>query len=425
MKNNFPVNNRFKNIRESAKSSLLLEIEKSLKEIKETFPDNPEGMGYFYKKFSTVLKKTSGIYNGKDVIGIMCIQVPEELIYAVGAIPVRICSGAYSMEQAETELLSPKACPLIKSTMESLYLNIFANGIEPLMIINPTTCDQKKKIGEIEKTSRIPFYTLELPPSKDTEEAIFYWQSVVKKLAKKLENVTGQKLTRKRLKKAISIVSLAQAQFRRFYNIRKKWPVILGKDAILVSNAYFFDDIISWTYRLSLLNDELDDRAMKKQYIVSKKAPRIFLTGSPSIFPNMKIPVLIEQLGGIIVAEEFCSSGRLLYDTVAVDEWSLHDMIPALADRYLKPCTCPSFTPNIDRERKILTMVKDFFADGVIYQSFTGCQLYHMEAKRVEKILEKYEIPMLYIETDYAADNTGQLTTRVEAFMELLQNKIT
>ena len=128
-------------------------------------------------------------------------------------------------------------------------------------------------------------------------------------------------------------------------------------------------------------------------------------------------------MGGIIVVDEFCSSNRLLYDTVAVDEWNMYDMIPAIADRYLKACTCPSFTPNLERERKLLSYIKEFKVDGVVYQSFSGCQLYEIESLRISKLLEQQNIPMLFIETDYSPDDKGQLITRVEAFTEALKAK--
>jgi benzoyl-CoA reductase/2-hydroxyglutaryl-CoA dehydratase subunit BcrC/BadD/HgdB len=44
-----------------------------------------------------------------------------------------------------------------------------------------------------------------------------------------------------------------------------------------------------------------------------------------------------------------------------------------------------------------------------------------MEAIPVEKALEKESIPCLRIETDYSMEDAGQLTTRVEAFIEQLR----
>jgi len=291
------------------------------------------------------------------------------------------------------------------------------------LIINPTSCDQKKKIPEVETNSDVEIYSLELPPTKETEEAIEYWHKSIFKLTEKLEKTLGKKIKKKNLKEAIFLVKSAQEQFRRLHNLRKGEPVIWGKDVILLANSYFHDDIKEWTKNLSELNNELEERKKNKEFVTKKNAPRIVLTGSPSIFPNLKIPVLIEESGGIIIADEFCSSTRLLYDSVAVDEWHLYDMIPALADRYIKPCTCPNFTPNDDRVRSLLETVKEFNADGVIYQSFAGCHLYDMESKQIGKVLEQNNTPMLFIETDYNPDDTGQLSTRVEAFIDSLKIK--
>lgn len=266
-------------------------------------------------------------------------------------------------------------------------------------------------------------YTLDVPPSKDSEAARYYWYKSVKELSEEIERVAGKKITRKRLKSAIQKITIAQEEFRRFHDLRKGDPVIWGKDAIAIVNTYFFDDIESWTERLRVLNDELEKRIKNEEFVTGKMSPRILLTGSPSIFPNLKLPVLTEQLGGIVVADEFCSSNRMLYDTVAVDEWNLYDMIPAIADRYLKPCTCPNLTPNDDRVRKLLETIKEFNVEGVIYQAFSGCQLYEMESFKIAKKLEEAGVPMLYVETDYSPDDMGQLSTRIEAFLESLKAK--
>lgn len=416
---------RFNRVKKTSTIHYNMEVNKVLSEIIDDFPDNPIGMQYFYDKFKVSENGNSILPKGKKIIASMCIHVPVELIYAVDAFPVRICSGAYSTDAAGSDFLPAKTCPMVKATMGAIYLDLLPANANPDLIINPSTCDQKKKIGEMGEEIGKEFYLLEVPPSKDSEEARQYWIRVVKKLAKKLEAITGNKLTRKKLKKSINAVATAQAEFRKFMNFRKNDAVIFGKDAILVANAYFFDDIYSWTNKLQELNKELEERVKLKLNVTDKNVPRLLLTGSPSIFPNMRTPVLIEKLGGIIVYEEFCSSSRMMYDTVAVDEWFLYDMIPAIADRYLKPSTCPNFSPNDDRLRKIVNAVKEYNVDGVVYQTFTGCQLYDMESRKISRELEKQGISVLNIECDYNPEDSGQLTTRLEAFLESLKdNKI-
>jgi benzoyl-CoA reductase/2-hydroxyglutaryl-CoA dehydratase subunit BcrC/BadD/HgdB len=208
------------------------------------------------------------------------------------------------------------------------------------------------------------------------------------------------------------------------HNLRKSSPTLfLGKDAFLVTNAFFFDDLERWTEAVESLNSELLQRQQEGFQAAQRKAPRILFTGSPPIFPNLKLPLLIEESGGVVVADETCSANRMLYDMSAVDEWRLNDMVDALADRYLKPCTCPIFTRNEDRQRRLLELAEVFSADGVIYQAFSGCQVYEMEQRSIAEALNAKNIPMLYVETDYSPDDMGQLSTRIEAFLESIKTR--
>jgi len=415
---------RYQRMKKTSSIHLAMETKKSLKEIVEDFPNNPESMDYFYKLASVFAGEEKINTNGKKVIATTCVQVPTELILAADAHPLRLCGGAYATDQIGSEYLPAKTCPLVKSTLGLMHLDLYQVDEKPLAVVNPTTCDQKRKLGEVSTDLvDIPYYTLELPPTKDSEEARIYWQKVVKKFSKYIEHITGNKITRGKLKKSIKLVLEAQREYRKFYNLRKGKPVIWGKDAILITNAYFYDNIERWISNVKQLNAELEEKVEAENYIANNRSPRILLTGSPSIFPNLKIPILTETLGGVIVAEEFCSTSRMLYDTVAVDEWYIYDMIPALADRYLKPCTCPNFTPNKDRERRLLEMIKEFSIDGVIYQSFAGCQLFDMESRKIGKVLEKNGTAMLSIETDYSPEDHGQISTRLEAFVESLKTR--
>ncbi len=416
-------NKRYKRLSSAAKKHLVIESENVLNELKHTNSATLPGMEYFYGIARNFASGEIGKQDKKKYIATQCIQVPIELILAAGAVPVRTCSGAHSMSQAGAEFLPAKSCSLVSATFGAIYTGSLPLSSLPLAIVNPTTCDQKKKLSEIHTGMDFPFYTLEVPPTKDSEEARLYWYRIVKKFSRDLEKITGQSITRSKLKASILKVALAQQAFRQLHHLRKEAPGIRGTDAILVANTFFYDDIDSWTPQVQSLNHELERRLSENHLVADKDAPRILLTGSPSIFPNFKLPLMIEEMGGVIVADEFCSSNRLLYDTVAVDEWNMYDMVPALADRYLKACTCPSFTPNLDRDRKLLSYIRDFGVDGVIYQSFSGCQLYELESRRIGSLLEQQNMPMLYVETDYSPDDKGQLITRIEAFIESLKAK--
>jgi benzoyl-CoA reductase/2-hydroxyglutaryl-CoA dehydratase subunit BcrC/BadD/HgdB len=234
----------------------------------------------------------------------------------------------------------------------------------------------------------------------------------------------GKKLTRKSLQKSISKIGYAQTLYHKLSEFRKNRDVpILGNDMFLVTNAFFFDKIDNWIMACEKLVSELEQRVAEKVHVAGKVSPRIVYTGSPPIFPNYKIPLIIEDSDAIIVADETCSSNRMFNDRVAVDEWFVNDMIDSLADKYLKACTCPVFTKNDDRIRRIIELVKSHKADGVIYQAFAGCTVYELEQRSVLEAMEREGISILYLESDYSPSQQGQLSTRVEAFVESLKIK--
>ncbi len=401
------------------------EAENILDHIVDRFDDNPKGMNYFYDLFRRIyclgeMEQISG-----PLVGTTCIHAPEELIYAAGATPVRLCNGSYHYDQAGGDFMPAKSCSLVKATLGMLHSdNPVPRVGKPDLVVNLTTCDQKKKAGAMISGMGYDVHDLELPPSKDSEEARLYWQRSVRNFSLRLRELTGKKLTRKSLQAAMAKTARAQTAFRSLHNLRKSSPALfLGKDAFLVTNAYFFDDIDRWTDAVEALIQELEQRKVEGFQAAQRKAPRIVFTGSPPIFPNLKLPLLIEEAGGVVVADETCSANRMLYDMTAVDEWLLGDMVDSLADRYLKPCTCPIFPDNTDRQRRLLDLAESFEADGVIYQIFAGCQVYEMEQRSIAQALNARGIPMLFVETDYSPDDMGQLSTRVEAFLESIKTR--
>ena len=417
-------NERWERMKKTAQVHLAMEARETLTRMEDSFSNGPGAMQYFYDLHRASYCDGTPLRTAGKTIGTLCVQVPEELIYAAGAVPLRLCSGAYAFDQIGADFLPAKSCPLIKATLGMLHIGppAFAGSLS--LIVNPSTCDQKKKAGEMLEDFGYPVYHLEMPPAKASEEARVYWRQSIKKFSRVLEKTTGQRITEKRLADAIARVRSAQTAYRRLRDFMKSaTPPIRGTDVMVVTNAYFFDDIGKWTGAVTALCNELESRTGTGASATLRHAPRILFTGSPPVFPNLKLPLLIEESGGIIVADEVCSASRLLNDMVAFDEPHLYDMIPAVADRYLKPCTCPVFTSSEDRKRKLVEQAQSFDADGVVYQSFAGCMPYELEQRLVGKHLAEAEIPMLSIETDYSPDDAGQLATRVEAFMESLKGR--
>jgi benzoyl-CoA reductase/2-hydroxyglutaryl-CoA dehydratase subunit BcrC/BadD/HgdB len=136
--------------------------------------------------------------------------------------------------------------------------------------------------------------------------------------------------------------------------------------------------------------------------------------------PNWKLHNIVENSGAVIVVEESCVGTRFLsmgkVDSSAND---LDGLMRSIVDACLN-IHCACFTPNNGRISDVIQLAKDFKVDGVIHYSLQTCHDYNIEARKVERALKQINIPMLTVETDYSEEDTGQLTTRVEAFLEML-----
>jgi benzoyl-CoA reductase/2-hydroxyglutaryl-CoA dehydratase subunit BcrC/BadD/HgdB len=356
--------------------------------------------------------------NGKKVIGSFCNFVPEEMILAAGAIPIRHCAGFQDTILPAEEILPRNFCPLIKS---ALGLSISGNPLyeQSDVVIVPTTCDGKKKYCEIIGEDKAT-WVMEVPHTTETPQARELWLKEIKLLKENLEKLTGNKITNQSLKKAIELANKKRSQIRRLYEVRKRpSPPIWGRDALLVTSVSQFDDFNRWIDKAEELCKELEET---EKGVCPEAAPRILLTGSPVFMPTWKVPMLIEDSGGIIVCDDICTGSKGYWDPIEVPHWTMDDMLMAIADRYLMN-TCACFTPNTARLIRLQGFVKDFNVQGVFYHILQACHIYGVEARRIETALKAESIPMLEIETDYSQEDVEQIRTRVEEFLEMIVSR--
>ncbi|MFW3145281.1 MAG: double-cubane-cluster-containing anaerobic reductase [Thermoplasmatota archaeon] len=377
-------------------------------------------MGYFYEMaeglYSTRKEELSAFKGkGGKVVGIMCNFVPEELILAAGAVPVRLAFGYSDTILAAEEYLPRNFCPLLKSSFGTFLKN---NPLFTLcdVVIIPTSCDGKKKMGELISPFK-QVWVLEVPHCTNTTQGRDLWLREVKLLSKRLTKLTGRWITRPRLSKAITVVNRKRAMVRRLYETRKKDPSIWGRDALLVTSISYFDDVQRWTLKTEELCAEVESR----QPLVSADVPRIMITGSPLVAPTWKVPIIIEESGGIVVTDDLCTGTKGYWDPVERNFFA-SDQFISIADRYLMN-TCACFTPNTPREVRLKHFVEDWRIDGVVYHVSQACHTYGMEQRRINQEMERLSVPVLNIETDFSQEDVEQIRTRIEAFLELIVAK--
>lgn len=391
----------------------------------EELGDIPQAMKPFLDVLRRVFVDLEDVSRsqGMKTVGTYCVMLPSELIWAAGAMPVRLCSGSYTAYTIGDDLVPRDACPLVKSVMGFGEIEVSPLYSNCSLMVIPVTCDCKKKLaGMLERLK--PTVTLHVPSSKERDADMEEYVRELYRLIPILDEVTGRQVTPQSLAEAINQKDYAQYEMSRFLTYRQHNPPLLhGTQVMAVMNAFAYMPPLEWAKCMRQLNDELEERLKQKKFAAKANRPRILVTGSPILYPNLKIPLLIEEMGGMLVGDETCMGERALYDPLTVTDRSFDGMMRALAGRYTRPCTCPTFTENRQRIFRIKQMIKDHQIQGVIYHVLRGCLVYDYEYPVLEEELEKEGIPIIRVESDYNEEDVEQLRIRIEAFIELLKLK--
>lgn len=369
----------------------------------------PENIAYFEQRISVHPND-----NVNPRVGYFCNMIPVEIISALGARPVRLGCGNAALVQPGEEVFSGEICPVAKSSFAAfMEKDSLANACDLLII--PTSCDAKKKLGEALSDFK-PTFMFNLPPEQDTHR---YGKSLAAELARMVNFLSvhlGRKLSTRELRRQIDLGQRRTMLIRKLQTVRAAKPEAMSiRDFFVIIQSSFTDcDLTEWLEQTALVLEEADS------FVPARKRlrPRIILTGAPMIWPNFKVLNLIEESGADVAADTLCTGAQSCCDPVVYAERGRKALLRALGARYVFASPCPCFISQATRLSRILELADEFQADGVINYGLRLCQLFDMEAYRIQRILKAKKIPFINLRTDYSLEDTEQLRVRLEAFLE-------
>lgn len=372
------------------------------KEINSTYPQN---------EYIDAWKE-----NGGKVIGWLCSYVPEELIYAAGVLPVRMTGyhTQHTMNEASAKL-SEGICTFARSCLQ-LAIDQKIDYIDGF--IGANCCDHTRRLTEFfdyHKTVS-PFNVILNPPLKMTEGAIALYMEELYAMKKELEEFTGKPITDAALEDAVDVYNTTRKLVRRLYDLRKQEiPPISGSDIIEVLNVSYMMPKPEFNKLLLELLEELE----AKQSSETSSKPRLMVLGSPMTDPALVREM--ERLGAEVVMEEMCTAGRHYWTTV--EKKSGQSMLEALTERYITNFPCARMIPTDVRMENIMESLKDWNVNAVISANVRFCTLYIYDVPIVRDIMDKNGYPLLELNMEYNEGGKGQFTTRIQAFLEMLDTE--
>jgi len=356
----------------------------------------------------------------KKVVGCLPMYFPEELIHAAGMLPVTLFGGDEPITLADKHLMT-NSCELVRGTFDSLLKDKydFLDGIAALLV-----CDQIRFFFEVWSLDyKVPFFHQMWRPYNMDDTSRPFLISELKRLKSALEDFSGSEISSEALWKSMRLYNETRSLMRKLYDLRRAQPTLISApDMIKIITASMF--IPKEDYNASLR--ELVSKAEGKEATSGNKL-RLIVSGHPCAIPDGRLLGVIEELGSVIVDDDFFSGTRYFATDVTPDS----DPIEAFADYYMKavPCTTYHYPENWLGEMKtystygdyIIEMAKKEQAKGVILLKVMYCDPYDLEFVVLKEKLEQEKIPYLSLITEHGLGPLEPIKTRVQAFFEMLR----
>lgn len=355
--------------------------------------------------------------------------VPEEMIWASGAIPVCLAHGGDARAADEALSVVPSViCPFARAQIGEMRLktNEFYSGVD--MVVVPSTCQHMKKIGDVWEYYEGPrVFKLGVPYEHDKDFELEYFRNRLVALKDRLEALTGNVITDAKLGEAISVYNRLRALLKALSLTRRApEPAISTLDFVRLNHISLYADPVAMGDALEAIYRETtagrpplgDVEPASPAGRGGADRPRALLMGPNLAFGDYEVLRMTSAAGMDIVVEEIFEGVRDYWHTV--DETG--DPIAALVRGYLVDKKPAAFMRGSipTRLEFALDLIREFHVTGVLWYQLLCCEFYDEEGYFFDRALREHGIPTLIIESDYHDLNSGPLKTRLDAFVETI-----
>ena len=361
---------------------------------------------------------------GKRAVGSVCSQIPEVLLDLPGCFSVRLRAPRTGSMEMGTFYMTSLLCECCRALLE----RAIEGGYRFLdCIMAPDACAQMNRCVENIDLQKLCdkdrfFITYSDVPMKSDETALrHYVRQMRLRVLEPLHEVYGIDVSDAALRKAVELHNETSRLITALGEFRKeKAPRITGYEFGVLCLATYCcpKDLL-----LDRLRETLEEVKARTPDLEGKYRARVVMVGSELDSPDLI--KLTEEAGALVVADRFCFGsfpGRQELPLNATE-----DVLTQICRQYLAWGQCPRFmdTAKInERKAYVDQLARDFHADGLIYEQMKFCDYWGYERAAASHIMrEDFGYPVLSIDVPYVVGNSGQLRTRVQAFVESMEIK--
>lgn len=347
--------------------------------------------------------------NGGKVIGYFCAMLPEELFMAAGLLPFRIRATGSSGTDFGDSYFTNNNCTFVRHCF-SLALEGGFDFLDGVVVIN--SCDQIRRLYDNWKLKvDTPFLELVVMPHAGGPDQVNWFHGEFQQLKGRLEEHFGTLVTDEAIREAMRVTNETRRLQRELYDLRKRdRPAITGEEALTAMVASTALPKPRYNELLRELLEDVRGRELEGDY-----RARMMVTGG--ILDDPAWVAAVESTGALVVTDGTCFGGRL----IACDpDEAADDPLEALARYYLveRP-SCPRMMGTYEKRANFtIDLAREYNCDGIIGEKMMFCDQWQVEQHMLTLDLTAADIPFLRLEREYVTSGTGQLKTRVQAFIE-------
>lgn len=363
---------------------------------------------------------------GRIIIGNSCYQLPEVLLNLPGCTSVRMRAPNTTSMEIGTYYMTSLNCEYCRALLERCV----EGGYEFLScIFDAYACGQMETTSHNIEKLRLcgkndpKFFVAHVDtPMKADENAVRYLVRMTRaRVLDRLNEEFGIDVSDEALLKAVSEHNELCRLINEIGSFRKlDEPRITGYEFAVFCLA-------SYCCPHDMIMDKLRETAKElKTRKPDKKNPhriRVILAGSEIDDPGFV--KLIESAGAYVCADRYCFGSFPGREEIVLAEGE--DILEQICRHYVMHCQCPRYMDSeriAYRKEYLSSLVKEYRADGIIVQQMNFCNFWPYERAAMYHIIpNEFDIPVLSVDRPYIVGTSGQMRTRVQAFVESVEIK--
>ena len=363
---------------------------------------------------------------GLKCIATTCENVPEPLLNLPGIFSVRLrAPRTGSMEMATyymTSFLCEYSRALLERAIEGGYN--FVDGI-----VTPDGCTMMNRCVEnmeLLKTmgeGKDGFFWeyMEIPQKNDDNALEMYTlqcrNHILKPLAEKYGIDTSDEAIRAAVEQHNEVCRLIRAigDFRKEAN-----PRVTGYEFHILT-------LVSYVAPKHLIVDKLretlEEIKTREPDAADKYRARVVFVGSE--VDDVDVIRLVEESGAYVCADRFCYGSLPGRDEIILNDEE--DVVKQVCRQVQGRAQCPRYwdmAKMTGRRDYVADLAKEYGADGIIYEQMKFCDPWAYERMIGTIVLrDEHGYPVLAVDRPYSIGSSGQMRTRVQAFVESIEIK--